>query len=147
MTEQILFYKSNPPYGFLNNYYPTRIYVYERWWRNVEAPYQSRKTVDTKEREAIWSAERPKEARDLGQKVKIVSYWDEIKDQVMYQCVLAKFTQHHDLLKLLLDTGNAEIIEDSQIDWYWGWGKDHTGQNKLGKILMEVREELKGYNG
>lgn len=145
--KQILFYKTNDPQGFLNNFYPSRIYVYNRWWKNVEAPYQSRKTIDKEEIDAIWAAEKPKQARDLGQKVKIVAYWDEMKDMVMYDCVLAKFTQNHDLLKKLLETGDAELIEDSPVDWYWGWGKDHTGQNKLGQILMEVREELQGYNG
>ncbi len=143
---QILFYKSEPPYGFLNNFAPTKIYVFDRWWRNVEAAYQSRKTVIPEEVDAIWDARKPREARDLGQKVTLLPHWDEIKDLAMYNCVLAKFTQHHDLLKQLLTTGDAEIVEDSPIDWYWGWGKDRTGQNKLGQILMEVREELKNYD-
>ena len=73
----------------------------------------------------------------------------------MKKCQLAKFSQHNDLKKILLDTENAEIIEDNAdgkhisflnlifTDSYWGNGPDGSGKNMLGKILMEVRNELK----
>jgi predicted NAD-dependent protein-ADP-ribosyltransferase YbiA (DUF1768 family) len=40
-------------------------------------------------------------------------------------------------------TGDRELIEDSWRDSYWGWGEDHKGRNWLGKLWMEVREELR----
>jgi predicted NAD-dependent protein-ADP-ribosyltransferase YbiA (DUF1768 family) len=43
---------------------------------------------------------------------------------------------------LLLSTGNATLIEDSPMDFYWGCGSDGTGKNMLGKILMEYRDIL-----
>jgi len=107
------------------------------------------------DRETIYKAATPREARDLGQKVQLRYDWDssdpreyysnyKVKDRVMYECVLAKFIQHHDLRAQLLATGDEELIEDSPIDSYWGCGKDGKGKNMLGKILMRVREELKG---
>jgi ribA/ribD-fused uncharacterized protein len=57
--------------------------------------------------------------------------------------VLAKFTQHDDLKKVLLDTGDAELIEDTTSDYYWGNGTNGTGKNMLGKILMETREIIR----
>jgi hypothetical protein len=55
-----------------------------------------------------------------------------------------KFSDTHALLKKkLLDTGDAIIQEVSPLDNYWGLGKKRLGQNKLGKILMQVRDELK----
>lgn len=143
--DKIYFYKTDQAFGFLNNYYGSRMFVFGRWWNNVEAPYQAMKCANPSDIDAIHKAESPKEARELGQKVKIVPGWDEIKMSVMYQCVLAKFTQNHELLQQLLMTGEREIIENSQADAFWGCGPNKDGQNMLGKILMDVRKELKGF--
>jgi len=61
----------------------------------------------------------------------------------MKKALRAKFTQHEKLKKLLLGTENADIIEDAPNDYQWGCGKDGSGQNLLGKALMDIREELK----
>lgn len=140
----IKFYKTNAPFGFLNNFKKARMFIYGRWWNNVEAPYQSQKTLDVLEQHTIWLTKTPREARDLGQKVTMRSNWDKIKADVMHECCLAKFLQHADLRKELMKTDPEILIEDSPIDFYWGCGKDGTGKNMLGTILMRVRHELKG---
>ncbi|WP_308189094.1 NADAR family protein [Nostoc mirabile] len=61
---------------------------------------------------------------------------------IMRQGVLSKFQTHTDIRNILLSTGNAEIVENSPIDFYWGCGADGSGKNMLGKILMQVREIL-----
>lgn len=70
------------------------------------------------------------------------SDWEEVKDKVMYEIVLAKFTQNPDLKEKLLATGD-EYLEEGNT---WGdtiWGTvDGVGENRLGKILMRVRDEL-----
>lgn len=66
-----------------------------------------------------------------------------VKDVLMYEIVLAKFSQHEDLKAMLLGTGDQVIIEDADSDPYWGWGCSFVGQNKLGRILMAVRSKLK----
>ena len=70
--------------------------------------------------------------------------WESAKDAIMHEAVLAKFTQHDDLREILLNTGDAEIVEHTANDRYWGDGGDGRGKNMLGKILMRVREELRG---
>jgi ribA/ribD-fused uncharacterized protein len=65
--------------------------------------------------------------------------WDDVRNDVMYLALTAKFTQNENLKKLLKDTGDAEIIEASPRDDYWGWGKNKDGQNMLGKLLMKCR--------
>lgn len=140
----IKFYKTSGPHGFLNNFKKARMFIYGRWWNNVEAPYQSQKTLDVGEQLQIWEADTPRKARDLGQKVTMRSNWDKVKDQVMYECVLAKFLQHSDLRRELMKTDPEVLIEDSPVDSYWGCGKDGTGKNMLGLTLMRVRQELKG---
>lgn len=68
--------------------------------------------------------------------------WVDVKDGAMYEAVYAKFTQHKDLRTKLLDSGDAILIEDSPVDYYWGCGSKGTGKNMLGKTLMAIREEL-----
>lgn len=140
----IKFYKTNAPYGFLNNFKKARMFVYDRWWNNVEAAYQAQKTNIPDEQDMIWRAKTPREARDLGQKVTMRANWDQVKVIVMYECCLAKFLQHADLRKQLMATNQEELIEDSPIDYFWGCGEDGTGQNQLGKVLMRVRATLAG---
>jgi ribA/ribD-fused uncharacterized protein len=60
----------------------------------------------------------------------------------MRKAVRAKFTQHPDLRAILLGTGDARLVEHTENDSYWGDGGDGSGKNWLGKILMEIREEL-----
>jgi N-glycosidase YbiA len=61
----------------------------------------------------------------------------------MRQALRAKFTQHPDIQKILLETGNEELIENTTKDHYWGCGSTGTGKNMLGKLLMELRDELR----
>lgn len=53
-----------------------------------------------------------------------------------------KFTQHQNLKDQLLGTGDDHLIEDSPTDYWWGIGADQSGQNQLGNLLEELRDEL-----
>lgn len=68
--------------------------------------------------------------------------WEEVKEAFMYKGLEAKFAQYPDIAKELLATGSAILIEDSKIDYYWGCGADNSGKNRLGVLLMKLREEL-----
>ena len=140
----IKFYKLKDPGGYMSNFYPARMYIYKRWWTWAEAPYQVRKTFQAEGWELIHNAKTARESRELGQKLTMRPDWDQIKREVMKEVCLAKFLQHPDLRKQLMATGTEELIEDSPVDWYWGIGKDGTGQNVLGQVLMEVRAKLQG---
>ena len=69
-----------------------------------------------------------------------------IEDQVMMECVLSKFSRDLDLKKELLDTRDDELVEGNWWgDKYWGMvlvNNKWEGKNMLGKILMQIREEL-----
>lgn len=138
----IKFYKTKDKYGYLNNFYLAKMFIYDKYWDTVEHAYQAQKASDPIEYDSILNAKTPREARNLGQKVKMRPDWDHVKYDIMKECVLAKFSQHQDLKEKLLATGNEDIVEDSPIDYYWGCGADGSGKNMLGKILMQVRTEI-----
>lgn len=69
--------------------------------------------------------------------------WDAVKDAVMREAVRARFTQHPELRALLLSTEDALLVEHSRKDSYWGDGGDGRGKNMLGRLLKQVRAELR----
>ena len=73
--------------------------------------------------------------------VKIREDWETIKDDVMLSIVRAKFFQNKVYLQQLLSTKGARLCEHTKKDRYWGDGGDGSGQNRLGHILMAVRDE------
>lgn len=85
-----------------------------------------------------------KEYKEKG--IKMKDNWEEIKENVMYKAIKEKFTQHKDLLDKLLKTGEKTIREASPTDSYWGIGKDEKGQNRLGVLLMKLRDEFSNQN-
>ena len=69
--------------------------------------------------------------------------WESVKVAVMRTAVLSKFTQYEELRMLLLSTGERKIVEHTTNDSYWGDGGDNSGKNMLGRILMEIRSQLR----
>jgi len=74
--------------------------------------------------------------------VKVLHSWEEIKERVMYEGLVAKFTQNKSLEKLLISTGELILVENSPVDYYWGNGRNKDGKNRLGFLLMKLRTEL-----
>ena len=68
--------------------------------------------------------------------------WDEVKLDVMYKALMAKFMEHKRLRELLVSTGDRKLIEHTYNDSFWGDGGG-SGQNHLGELLMKVREGLR----
>lgn len=89
----------------------------------------------TSAHEAFKIAEAYREQRRPG--------WDEIKVGVMREILRAKADQHEYVRRKLLATGERELVENSWRDSFWGWGANRDGQNMLGKLWMEIREELR----
>lgn len=126
---------------FLSNFYPERFVLRDISYRSVEHGYQAAKAVNMEERRAIMMARGPAQAKRLGRECECRPNWDANKLITMRELVAAKF-QEVRLRDLLLATGKAELIEGNWWgDTYWGVCKG-VGENHLGKILMDVREQL-----
>lgn len=129
-------------YYFLSNFYSAPVVFEGLLYKNNEAAFQSAKVLDIEQRKQFCELD-PSTAKKKGRNVLLRNDWEHIKDQVMFECVKDKFTRNEALKQKLLDTGDEELIEgNTWNDTYWGMcgGK---GKNMLGKILMQVRGQLK----
>lgn len=113
-------------------------------WTTSEHAYQAAKFTDMGISETIRAARSSHDAFKLGRTHadSIRPDWNEVKREVMEEIIRAKLAQHPVIMKKLLETGAKEIIEDSPVDSFWGWGPDQNGENHLGRIWMKVRNEL-----
>jgi len=84
-----------------------------------------------------------KAAQELKEHIRKDWYDADVRVDIMRDILRAKADQHEYVKRKLLATGDRELIEDSWRDDFWGWGEDGLGQNMLGKLWMEVREELR----
>lgn len=141
-------------YHFLSNFYLCKVEHQGIVYPSVEHFYVAMKSndeqlVDGKYyttgdlREFVATIPTATEVKRFGRKLKLRKDWDIKKIEVMNFGVREKF-KNELLKKLLLETGNEELIEGNWWnDKFWGVC-DGKGENHLGKILMEVRRELKG---
>jgi len=146
---EILFYRANGRFGFLSNFSLHPITINGRTWRTVEHYFQGQKFVGTVQEEAIYKALTPGSAKKMGNdrcspSGPLRKDWYKVRENVMYEAIYAKFTQHENLRELLLATGDAYLIENSKRgDIFWGDGGNGKGKNRMGVLLMRLRSQLR----
>lgn len=153
-SEQVITEFTGATHRFLSNFYmvplvaqvgPFGPYNY----RSVEHGYQAAKAMTLTDHERIRTAYLPGIAKRLGRSVILPDNWEDRKIRVMTVLLLAKFTRTK-LRANLLATGNAELVEGNS--WHDNeWGNCSCarccgvpGRNLLGKLLMELRDRLRG---
>lgn len=112
---------------------------------STEAAFQAQKNLDVAE---VFTHLSPKESKKYGKTVTLRKDWEENKLQIMYEVCKAKFVQHSDLSKKLIETNPNRLVEGNR------WHDNYYGEcfcdrcilkikhNHLGKILMRIRSEL-----
>ena len=106
--------------------------------------------------EAIIQTSNPKTHKSLGRKVKGFGdkLWEMHRERIVYEGNFAKFTQNPELFNILMSTGEKILVEANPVDTIWGIGLSEDnpdalipakwkGQNLLGKVLTQVRDDLK----
>jgi ribA/ribD-fused uncharacterized protein len=145
----------------LSNHYPAPLKIENKVFYTSENYYLYKEALACHDEilaEMIAIERDPAKAKQLAKRLVKVSQplkdeWNKQCDHVMYEAVLAKFSQNDVLKTFLLGTGDTRIGEASPRDTYWGTGmhlghKDAfkpsiwTGVNKLGQILQDVRKAL-----
>ena len=115
-------------------------------YKTIEHAYHALRIKPGVEREAIKSQRSPMDAWREGQKYKhnpelLVDGYD--KYVIMEMLCRAKLEQHNDVKEVLLATGERELLKVYDTDYDWGTGADGSGENKMGKLWMKLRDEIK----
>jgi ribA/ribD-fused uncharacterized protein len=145
MPDVINFYSTGDEYGCFSNFTAAKFQLDGKSWPTTEHYFQAMKFLEVENQEAIRLAKSPMIAARMGRDRKrpLRKDWESVKVSVMRAALRAKFTQHDDLRKILLDSGDRKIVEHTERDSYWGDGGDGSGKNMLGILLMELRDELR----
>lgn len=148
--EEIRFYRaSEKPYGVFGNLYKREIDFEDEIFATSEHAYQAGKARKPAVRKWLLAAPSP---ALLAMAAHGLYYWDvapgwsKSKFDRMRAVLRAKFTQHEDLKKILLETGDARLVESATVDNPVNrlWGEvNGVGKNTLGIMLMELRTELR----
>lgn len=134
-------------YDWLSNFYPCDILYNGEHYSSAEAAFQAQKCVDEEEKNMFLTL-TASQAKKFGKKVKLREDWEQVKESIMYEILLVKFTTNTTLKNKLLETDNAYLIEGNYWkDTYWGVCPPNgeilkNGLNRLGELLMKVRTEL-----
>lgn len=130
---------------FLSNFARCKVMFEGHTYPSVENAYQAAKCKNEEERMKFLDADSP-EAKRLGKTaVALRDDWEDVKDKIMTELVRDKFNRNPRLGAKLDATGMAELREGNKWgDRYWGVDiETGQGENKLGKILMQVRSEIR----
>jgi len=137
--KRIGFYEG--PYYMLSNFSAHELEYNGEIYKTSEHAYQVAKFVDPDMREKIKHAPSAFLAREYGQsKEGRTPDFDKVAE--MKKIMRAKMEQHEDVRKALLATGEAIIEKNYPTAYFWGTGEDGSGENVMGQIWMELREEL-----
>ena len=140
--KQIFFYEQE--FYIFSNFSSFRLHWKGFDWMTSEHAYHSEKFDD---KDLITQLKNTRSAHDAmklayANRDKYRKDWDNIKLKIMKEILRAKVKQHPYVKKKLLESGDKELIENSWRDAYWGWGPDKNGENHLGKLWMEIRDEF-----
>lgn len=154
----VFFFSKDPENKEFSSFYDTTFKLDDVEYKSAEHAFQAIKAKtfgDEEHFKKILKAKSAQSAKSFGKKVEKFdeTVWNEKKDDVMRQILRAKFSQNPDIRKKLLDSGDKILAEANPRDTYWGIGTSAStsiaktpskwkGQNKLGKMLMELRDEL-----
>lgn len=140
----IYFYSTQEDYFEFSNFSQHGFMLKEKYWPTVEHYFQAQKFPGHALAERIRTVSSPAQAKRLGRtrSVPLRADWEKVKEDIMRDAVLAKFSTHEDIKKRLLSTGKEKLVENAPRDSYWGCGSQGTGKNRLGIILMETRKKL-----
>jgi ribA/ribD-fused uncharacterized protein len=138
---------------FLSNMYGVDVEYKGDVYPSLEHAYQAAKFKSKKLRTKIRNVKYPGEAKRLAKELTEAGHrrsdWQEVNIKIMRILLRKKFSKDH-VTKLwvrLKNTGDAKLIEgNSWHDTFWGMHRYQDGKlrgkNVLGKLLMELRDEL-----
>ena len=154
----ICFHNPDEDNGYLSNWYLSRFIANDMTFSSMEQYMMYKKAECFKDKDTakkILATDDVARIKALGRLVSNYngSYWNGVRQIIVYEGLLAKFSQNKNLKERLKSTGNDILAECAVRDKIWGIGLSMknpdrfeidkwNGQNLLGYALMMVRERL-----
>ena len=138
----IEFHSKSASYNEFSNFHKAKFMLDGKEWPSVEHYFHAQKFSSSPEyQEKIRAASEPNRAKTFGssKEFPIRNDWDTYREEVMRKALKAKFEQNPNLKQLLASTAPRPLVEDTT-DAYWGQGRNKKGKNRLGILLMELRD-------
>lgn len=127
-------------YRFLSNFWYVDVKFDNIVYPTVEHAYQAAKSDDKNIRRSFVDYETPGKAKRAGSELVLRHNWKEVRESVMFYLLRQKFEVPY-LREKLMATKGRELIEGNVWnDTFWGQCPVGVGENKLGKILMGIRD-------
>jgi ribA/ribD-fused uncharacterized protein len=146
ITRQVVIDSFRGAHRFLSNFHPCRVALDGQVYRSVEHAYQAAKTTDRERRKELHRLTAAG-AKRWASALPLRPDWEAVKLDVMHDLLRQKFLGDEGLAAQLLATGEHDLIEGNTWgDTYWGVYRG-CGNNHLGRLLMQVRSELRQQAG
>ena len=113
-------------------------------WKTAEHYYQANKYKTMPYAVTIALAEDGEQAYQWGNRwyKRKVKGWKQQRQLYMTRALFRKVKEYPEIADALLATGDAMLVETSQYDYFWGLGRDQRGENRLGRVWMDIRKKL-----
>lgn len=117
----------------------------DRSWPSVEHYYQTSKLRDRAYTDKIFTSASGLQAHEMGNRwfKRKRPEFARLRQVLMTRALYCKARQNTEVADFLLSSDDRLLVETSQYDHYWGLGRDQRGQNRLGKIWMDIRLKLR----
>ena len=141
----IEFSSKSAQYSEFSNFHFAEFTIDEKTWKSVEHYFQAQKFPgDPVLQERIRQVKTALGAKRLGRtrSEHFRTDWETVKEEIMLTGLRAKFAQNPELKELLVKTKGLHLYENNTRDSYWGTGANHCGRNRMGILLMKIRDEL-----
>ena len=126
-----------------SNYSLCSVWFEGHIYNTVEHAYQAAKSLDETVRQNIRHLPTPNQAKKAGKEVNLRPDWESVKISIMIELLNQKFSQEPEK-SILLSSGEEELVEGNWWgDRFWGQCPVGNGRNELGKLLMQIRSELR----
>ena len=154
----VCFHNPNEENGYLSNWYFSTFIIDDITYSSMEQYMMYQKAIcfnDIEISKKILATDNVSKIKQLGRKVSNYdeNYWNGVRQIIVYEGLIAKFSQNEELKTKLIETKDYYLAECAVKDRIWGIGLSMTdpnrfnkelwnGKNLLGYALMKVRDKL-----
>lgn len=134
------------PHFFLSNFYPISVYYEGILYPSSEHAYMAAKTLDKDLKKLMANIPTAGQVKKYGMQVDLRPDWGQVKVNEMRNILNIKFSPFRSDVPIwswLQDTAPNQLIEGNTWgDTFWGQCPVGVGKNMLGKLLMEIRDDI-----